>query len=469
MFRTNSQSCRPVIHVSARASTGVEDDVGFWQRLTIRSSAAILAFYNTPPATPTPSSIISLDPSADHCEVGVASGMEGGDQRRRQGQHADYPQSYADNPQFIGATTSNIRSIRSSPLGPPSDRIGHAQYLPTHPSTSAPAALSPTVAQDIGGYGYPHGPQYHPQQTPGAAFAYQTGYSRHPQRSQQSPQYPQQAMYALPQQTQLQHQSHYNAPPPYQQRQPATVEALANQFSGQQYYNTPEVSTPSASTPYPTPTFQQTALYGRAEDLGRSTLASGYPLVGSNFGQASTAEPTVQQQDQQQGQSLDTADAAYQQLLRQTNTLVTQSRLVEARQSLLEMSIWLLSNIESLGLHRDTPDDRTKYRERLKFWQNFHLCWLALLQRQFEITQMQATEGVIPNGASLLTKDLLEHLGDEAVRLSDGLHKYGLVDYDMGFGEEEVITMAEKCIDALSDGTDDAEMVQTETGPPATE
>ena len=53
---------------------------------------------------------------------------------------------------------------------------------------------------------------------------------------------------------------------------------------------------------------------------------------------------------------------------------------------------------------------------------------------------MQATEGVIPNGASLLTKDLLEHLGDEAVRLSDGLHKYGLVDYDMGFGEEEVIT-----------------------------
>ena len=109
------------------------------------------------------------------------------------------------------------------------------------------------------------------------------------------------------------------------------------------------MSTPSASTPYPTPTFQQTALYGRAEDLGRSTLASGYPLVGSNFGQASTAEPTVQQQDQQQGQSIDAADAAYQQLLRQTNTLVTQSRLVEARQSLLEMSIWLLSNIESLG------------------------------------------------------------------------------------------------------------------------
>ena len=36
--------------------------------------------------------------------------------------------------------------------------------------------------------------------------------------------------------------------------------------------------------------------------------------------------------------------------------------------------------------------------------------------------------------------DMLEQLGDEAVRLSDGLQKHGLVDYEMGFGEEEVIT-----------------------------
>ncbi|KAL9124554.1 MAG: hypothetical protein Q9217_006125 [Psora testacea] len=470
--RVNRQCCGPVIHVPGHIQQAVESDLNVLQPRTTGSSVANLAFYNTPPATPALTSFALFDPPAHDSGAGRMSGMEGDDQQRRQAEQSHYPQSYAEHAQILGSTASSIRNVRGLPAGTPADRVSHAQYLPGHPSTTAPSVPSSAITQDIGGYGYPHGQQFQPQQTPGGAFSYQAGYQQHPQRAQQNPQYPHQAMYALPQQPQLQHQSPFNTLPPYQQRQTTAVEVLSTQFGGQQYYNNGEVPTASASISYQTPAFQQTAHYSLPEDLGRSTLTSGYPVVDPHFSQASASEPTGQQQQQrqqrqqrQQGQSITTADAAYQQLLRQTNTLITQSRLIEARQSLLQLSAWLLNNIEPLGLHRDTPDDRVRYRERLKFWQNFHLCWLAFLQRQFEDTQMMhAARGVLPSGSSLLTMDLLEQLGDEVVRLSDGLQKHGLVDYEMGFGEEEVIKMVEKCIDALSDGADDVDVAQAEAG-----
>ena len=278
--------------------------------------------------------------------------MEGDGQRRRHNQQLNYPQSYDNTPQVGAVTASNIRNARGPTLGAPADRITHAQYLPTHTSTTTSSELGSAIAQDIRGYGYPHNQQFTAHQSPGTAFTYQTGYPQHPQRAQPSPQYPQQSMYTFPQQPQLQHQAPYETPPPYQQRQTTAVEVLTNQFGGHQYYNTGETPAPSASVPYQTPTFQPTASYCPAEDLGRSTLASGYHVVEPHFSQTSASEASSQQQQQQQQQqeqSIPAADATYQQLLRQTNTLATQSRLVEARQSLLQTSSWLLNNIESLS------------------------------------------------------------------------------------------------------------------------
>ena len=52
---------------------------------------------------------------------------------------------------------------------------------------------------------------------------------------------------------------------------------------------------------------------------------------------------------------------------------------------------------------------------------------------------MQATgQGPAP-GQSMLSKTAIQHLGDELTRLSDGLEKSGLVDYEMGVWEEEII------------------------------
>lgn len=41
---------------------------------------------------------------------------------------------------------------------------------------------------------------------------------------------------------------------------------------------------------------------------------------------------------------------------------------------------------------------------------------------------------------SLLDEAFLEKMGSELVRLCDGMEKYGLVDYQMGVWEEEIIS-----------------------------
>ena len=52
---------------------------------------------------------------------------------------------------------------------------------------------------------------------------------------------------------------------------------------------------------------------------------------------------------------------------------------------------------------------------------------------------MKATGRGPHPGQSVLSKPALQHLGDELTRLCDGLEKSGLVDYEMGVWEEEII------------------------------
>jgi hypothetical protein len=44
-----------------------------------------------------------------------------------------------------------------------------------------------------------------------------------------------------------------------------------------------------------------------------------------------------------------------------------------------------------------------------------------------------------PAPQSILSQDSLEKMGKELIRLDDGMEKHGLVDYQMGVWEEEII------------------------------
>jgi hypothetical protein len=74
-------------------------------------------------------------------------------------------------------------------------------------------------------------------------------------------------------------------------------------------------------------------------------------------------------------------------------------------------------------------------------WDEFNTCWLSILQRQKEmVTEIIATGQRPELPQSVMDYDFMETMGKELVRLCDMMEKHGLVDYQMGVWEEEIIT-----------------------------
>ena len=87
-----------------------------------------------------------------------------------------------------------------------------------------------------------------------------------------------------------------------------------------------------------------------------------------------------------------------------------------------------------------TKDNQAVHKERLQLWKDFNYCWLAFLTRQLDDSRRVQRQGQkLPAGQQVLSKKALQNLGDELTRLCDGLEKSGLVDYEMGVWEEEII------------------------------
>lgn len=73
-------------------------------------------------------------------------------------------------------------------------------------------------------------------------------------------------------------------------------------------------------------------------------------------------------------------------------------------------------------------------------WNEFNICWLAVCQKQKDMTQemLESRSGTSP--PSLLTEETLNKMGRELVRLCDRMEQHGLVDYQMGVWEEEILS-----------------------------
>lgn len=79
--------------------------------------------------------------------------------------------------------------------------------------------------------------------------------------------------------------------------------------------------------------------------------------------------------------------------------------------------------------------------ERLKLWEEFNNCWLTVLQRQKDMTRDMLSSGQQPHPPQgLLEHDYLEFMGKALVDLCDVMEKHGLVDYQMGVWEEEIVS-----------------------------
>jgi len=83
-----------------------------------------------------------------------------------------------------------------------------------------------------------------------------------------------------------------------------------------------------------------------------------------------------------------------------------------------------------------TSDDQNLHSDRIKLWNDFNHAWLAILQAQKDMAesghQTQRPQSLIP-------QEGLERMGKELVRLCDSIERHGLVDYEYGVWEEQII------------------------------
>jgi hypothetical protein len=86
------------------------------------------------------------------------------------------------------------------------------------------------------------------------------------------------------------------------------------------------------------------------------------------------------------------------------------------------------------------------HSDRLKLWNDFNNCWLAMFQKQIDMTQELLQTG--RHSSRILTIDAMETLGRELIRICDQMEPHGLVDYEMGIWEEEILsgTLALCCL-----------------------
>ncbi|MCJ1282991.1 hypothetical protein MMC26_002318 [Xylographa opegraphella] len=373
--------------------------------------------------------------------------MEGGDDpQRRQYEQSGYPTSrgYGQVP-------------RAGPGSELSDRYRQAQMSSIRPPTSAPQTSQALQSQGIAGYGYTQGqPQFTPQ-LQDTSMQYQADFAHETPRVQQYPQYSSHLMsYNIPQQAPQ--QAAYEPVQQFQPRQSAAVEVLSNQFGVPQYYPPSESSSaPTLAQQYASAPFQQQMAYQHSAQANRSAVPASYAVGIADYEQPPLPDVLGQQQPEPQEQpdnsGYDAAYSQYLEALRRAFQDIRDGRLVEAGQCLLEISEWLLGHASELGL---TKDEQPLHGERIKLWNDFNTCWLGVLQRQKDITQGMLDSGQPPPPPqSILQIEFLERMGRELVRLCDGMERHGLVDYQMGVWEEEIIILTD-CLDLL-EGEDEDE------------
>ncbi|KAF2652903.1 hypothetical protein K491DRAFT_26517 [Lophiostoma macrostomum CBS 122681] len=147
--------------------------------------------------------------------------------------------------------------------------------------------------------------------------------------------------------------------------------------------------------------------------------------------------------DQASGSDYDDFYNTYQTELKKTFEHTRDGRLREAAEQLVRLSDWLLQWAETL-----VRDEETQYEDRLRLWEQFNNCWLTTLQKQKEMAQEMIKRGQRPQPPqSLIEPDYLEKMGTQLIKSCDNMEKHGLVDYQMGVWEEEIIAMLTSCLD----------------------
>ncbi|KAI7973045.1 hypothetical protein EIK77_000831 [Talaromyces pinophilus] len=97
--------------------------------------------------------------------------------------------------------------------------------------------------------------------------------------------------------------------------------------------------------------------------------------------------------------------------------------------SKLSRDIYVCQSSYLVGLFVDTPEKPHIQQENRILWRLLNTCWLTVFQRQIDSTR---------NNRRLNVAEM-EAMGEFLIEFCDGIEQYGLVDYEMGVWEEEIL------------------------------
>ncbi|KAI0167029.1 hypothetical protein GGR52DRAFT_574993 [Hypoxylon sp. FL1284] len=307
---------------------------------------------------------------------------------------------------------------------------------PLNPSPSTPRGLGATATYSS--Y-YQEPASAFSTTIPQTAMPYQSEYGQDTRQTQGFGTYNTSMMYSVPQTSA--HSSVYDANQQFPSRQPAAMQMMqtdvANPYFPSEPANTAAASSlqPHASSSSSSSVYQQSPATQRGMIHGYSSSE----IAPTN----SMAQPTVEEQEYPQTSEMGEAYEQYQTALREVFTNIKRGALSSASESLLNISDWLLSKVSEL------EDNSQLQSDRIKLWQDFNHAWLALFQKQKEMT----VSGLqLQHGQSLMSVDGMVKMGKEIVRLCDGVDRHGLVDYQYGVWEESIIEIIEECLDVYASG-----------------
>ncbi|SCO54202.1 uncharacterized protein FFNC_15389 [Fusarium fujikuroi] len=111
---------------------------------------------------------------------------------------------------------------------------------------------------------------------------------------------------------------------------------------------------------------------------------------------------------------------------------IVNGSLESASETLISVTSWLLSQVADLGL---SLDDTNLHADRIQLWNDFNHAWLGLGQRQIDL---MTSSQQLSRTQSLVSKAMIKKMGNELIRLCDGIERHGLVDYQYGVLEDQI-------------------------------
>lgn len=84
-----------------------------------------------------------------------------------------------------------------------------------------------------------------------------------------------------------------------------------------------------------------------------------------------------------------------------------------------------------------TVDEYALHSDRIRLWGEFNTAWLSIFQKQKDMLE---TGQRIQHPQNIMTQDFISKMAKDLIRMCDAVEKHGLVDYQYGVAEEQIIT-----------------------------